>query len=303
MNNEKNHEFYKLIFENSLDAILLTSPDGKIHRANDSACKMFDMAENEILNLGRNGLIDLNDERLEKALRYREQYGYVKAELTFLRRNQIPFPAVITSSVFRDKGNHLWTVMIIRDLTETKEIEKNLLVAKAENEFLATHDYLTGVLNRRGFIKEVSDFIEKNRNDESSGLLLIDIDYFKDINDKHGHIKGDLILKDFAKFLTEIVDKDTLLGRYGGDEFIIFYPSITEELIRSKAEDIRLKVERTDFLNENKDVNLTISIGVTLFPASDDMKIDDLISIADSNMYRAKSSKNAVYFETAKSTF
>jgi diguanylate cyclase (GGDEF)-like protein/PAS domain S-box-containing protein len=292
-----------LIFENSLDAILLTSPDGKIHRANDSACKMFDMSEDEILELGRNGLVDSTDERVEKALIYREQYGYVKAELTFLRRNQIPFPVMVTSSVFKDKGNNLWTVMIIRDLTETKEIEKNLINAKAENEFLATHDYLTGVLNRRGFIKEVSDFIENDRNGDSSGLLLIDIDYFKDINDKHGHIKGDLILKDFANFLTDIIDEGTLLGRYGGDEFIIFYPSIDEDNIKSKAEDIRSKVEKTDFLHENKDMNLTISIGVTLFPASDNRKIDDLISIADSNMYRAKSSKNAVYFETAKSIY
>ena len=303
MNNEKNHEFYQLIFENSLDAILLTSPDGKIHRANDSACKMFDMTESEILNLGRNGLVDLNDERLDEALRYREQYGYIKAELTFLRRNQIPFPVMVTSSIFKDKGDNWWSVMIIRDLTETKEIERNLVQAKAENEFLATHDYLTGVLNRRGFINLVNDFLENNVNNLNSGLLLIDIDYFKDINDKHGHIKGDLILKDFSKFITEIIEEDTILGRYGGDEFIIFYPSTTAEDIKNKAEYIRSKAEKTDFLNENKDMNLTVSIGVTLFPTNDKTKIDDLNSIADSNMYRAKSTKNAVCFDTAKSTY
>lgn len=294
---DKNKEFYKKIFDHSLDAILLTSPDGRIHKANDSACKMFDMTEEEIINTGRNGLIDVNDSRLQEAVRYREQFGYVKAELTFLRRNQIPFPAVVTSSVFKDRKNNAWTVTIIRDLTETKEIEKTLIKAKADNEFLATHDYVTGVLNRRGFIRQVTDFIENDENNKSSGFLLLDIDYFKEINDSYGHIKGDYILKDFADFLSKQLDENALLGRYGGDEFIVFYPYITEDLIKNEAEEIRKKVSETQFLNHDNKTSLTVSIGVTLFQGHKNKTIDNLISIADRNMYRAKDKRNSIYYE------
>jgi diguanylate cyclase (GGDEF)-like protein/PAS domain S-box-containing protein len=297
MKADKNKEFYKMIFDHSLDAILLTSPDGRIHRANDSACKMFDMTEDEIINIGRNGLIDTNDSRLQEAIRYREQFGYVKAELTFLRRNQIPFPAIVTSSVFKDKKNNAWTVTIIRDLTEAKESEKTLIRAKADNEFLATHDYVTGVLNRRGFIKEVTDFIENNDDERTSGFLLLDIDYFKEINDTFGHIKGDYILKDFADFLSKNLDESALLGRYGGDEFIVFYSYITEEAIKQEAEKIRIKVSENQFLNYNQTTSLTVSIGVTLFQGYKNKTIDNLISIADRNMYRAKNKRNSIYYE------
>jgi len=295
---DKNLEFYKLIFDYSLDAILLTSPEGKIHRANDSACKMFDMTENEIISLGRNGLVDPTDPRLEDAIRYREQYGYVKAELTFLRRNQIPFPAMITSSIFKDRKKKLWSVMIIRDLTEAKEVENSLRQAKAENEIMATHDFLTGLLNRRGFMKRVEEMMGDVSDGFDFGLLLIDIDYFKEFNDKHGHIKGDYILKDFAEYLKQsLIEEDALVGRFGGDEFIVFFRNTSEIELNNLAENIRSKVEHMDFSSETKEINLTISIGVTVFPKGVDTDIDDIISFADSNMYRAKKVRNSVYYK------
>lgn len=295
---DKNLEFYKLIFDYSLDAILLTSPEGKIHRANDSACKMFDMTENEIISLGRNGLVDPTDPRLKDAIRYREQYGYVKAELTFLRRNQIPFPAMITSSIFKDRKKKLWSVMIIRDLTEAKEVENSLRQAKADNEIMATHDFLTGLLNRRGFMKRVEEMMSDVSDSFDFGLLLIDIDYFKEFNDKHGHIKGDCILKDFAEYLKQsLIEEDALVGRFGGDEFIVFFRNTSEIELNNLAENIRSKVEHMDFTSETEEINLTISIGVTVFPKGVDTDIDDIISFADSNMYRAKKVRNSIYYK------
>ncbi|MDD3711893.1 MAG: sensor domain-containing diguanylate cyclase [Candidatus Izemoplasmatales bacterium] len=298
MNFDRNLEFYKLIFDYSLDAILLTTPEGKVHRANDSACKMFDMTEKEIISLGRYGLVDPSDPRLEEAIRYREQYGYVKAELTFLRRNQIPFPAMITSSIFKDKRKKLWSVMIIRDLTESKEIENNLRQAKAENEIMANHDFLTGLLNRRGFMKKVEEMMADVSDSYDFGLLLIDIDYFKEFNDKHGHIKGDCILKDFADYLKQsLIELDALVGRFGGDEFIVFFRNTSEFDLNNIAENIRSKVEHMDFTSETEEINLTISIGVTIFPKGIDIDNDDIISFADANMYRAKKVRNSIYYK------
>lgn len=224
--------------------------------------------------------------------------AYVKAELTFLRRNQIPFPAMITSSIFKDRKKKLWSVMIIRDLTEAKEVENSLRQAKAENEIMATHDFLTGLLNRRGFMKRVEEMMGEVSDGFDFGLLLIDIDYFKEFNDKHGHIKGDYILKDFAEYLKQsLIEDDALVGRFGGDEFIVFFRNTSEIELNNVAENIRSKVEHMDFTSETGELNLTISIGVTVFPKGVDTDIDDIISFADSNMYRAKKVRNSVYYK------
>jgi len=119
-------EVYRLLFENSGEAFLLTNPDGSIYSANPEACRIFGMGEDEICKLGRNGVVELDDPRLEPALNERKKTGKFKGELTLLRKNGIKFPAEVTSTIFIDASGNERTSMVIRDISKRKLVEKEL---------------------------------------------------------------------------------------------------------------------------------------------------------------------------------
>ncbi len=122
----ESEERYRQLFENSMDAILLTAPDGSIFAANPAACRMFDHSEAEIIRLGRSGIMDTSDPRLEQALAERARRGSFHGELTFLRSDGAKFPGEITTSLFKNREGQERTSMIIRDITERKRAEEVL---------------------------------------------------------------------------------------------------------------------------------------------------------------------------------
>jgi len=123
-------ERYRLLFEASIDAVLLTAPDGRILAANPSACRMFDLTEEEIRQGGRTRLVDASDPRLAVALEERSRTGRFMGEISFVRKDGAKFPGDISTAVFRDKDGQARTSMIIRDITERKEAEKLLLASE-----------------------------------------------------------------------------------------------------------------------------------------------------------------------------
>jgi PAS domain S-box-containing protein len=114
------------IFHNSMDAILVTSPDGKILKANEAAVNLFGYTEEEIIQLGRSGLVDLSDPRLPVLLEARRQNGQARGELNFIRKDGSRFEGEVTSSVFKDNKGDGRTTMIIRDITPRKVAEDKL---------------------------------------------------------------------------------------------------------------------------------------------------------------------------------
>jgi PAS domain S-box-containing protein len=131
----ESEERFRSIFENSGDAILLTSPDGKVYAANPAACRMFGRSEAEICRLGRGGLIDASDPRLPAALQTRRLTGKFHGVLTHLRRGGQPFPGEITSTVFQE-GGEIRTSMIIRDITARMQAEEDLRQTNEKLELL-----------------------------------------------------------------------------------------------------------------------------------------------------------------------
>lgn len=122
----ESEERFHSLFNHSIDAVLLTSPDGDILAANPEACRIFARSEKEICEAGRSGLVDISDPRLPVALEERAHTGRFRGELTFIRQDGTRFPGEIASVVFTDLQGKAKTSMIIRDLTIQKEAEKTL---------------------------------------------------------------------------------------------------------------------------------------------------------------------------------
>jgi diguanylate cyclase (GGDEF)-like protein len=158
---------------------------------------------------------------------------------------------------------------------------KNLVI-------MSSTDLLTGILNRRGFFNVIQPLSYlAQRNNLSVGFMMIDIDHFKQINDQYGHQKGDETLAKIASILKNNIRTSDIIGRYGGEEFIIFLSSVDPEYIESVAEKLRTEVERLF----EKDTKVTISIGVSygmLNEKNIDKQIMKFINKADSCLYEAK---------------
>lgn len=151
-------------------------------------------------------------------------------------------------------------------------------------------DPLTGLLNRRGL--EV--FINENINTRTKfSVLIIDIDYFKRINDTYGHHEGDVVLKHFAKSMKESFRRNDVCCRYGGEEFIVLIPHAPSQAVYESAERFRKKVAQE--VIEGIGI-ITITIGIASWPDSS-KDISEVLKIADSNLYQAKESgRNCVKY-------
>ncbi len=125
---------YRSFFENSIDAILLTSSDGKTLSVNNAACEMFGYSAEELIKIGRAGVEDTTDSRLSTLLEERALNGKSKGEVIFIRKNGSHFPAEISSSLFKNNSGLYNASMIIRDITERKIVEKELIQAKEKAE-------------------------------------------------------------------------------------------------------------------------------------------------------------------------
>jgi len=163
------------------------------------------------------------------------------------------------------------------------QLNKNL-------ESMVTVDSLTGILNRRG-LEDASLKMQGlcRRVHMGMAVLLIDIDYFKTVNDVHGHLVGDEVLRHMAKIATDVLRTGDVLGRYGGEEFIVFMPNTNESEAVILAERVRSAIENRPYLNGKLSVPITVSIGVTdSVRAGYDFK--GLVATADSTLYAAKNS-------------
>ncbi len=161
----------------------------------------------------------------------------------------------------------------------------------ARLEQLATTDPLTQLLNRRALTERLTQEMERAlRYDGSVALLLIDLDHFKRVNDTHGHLVGDAVLRDMAELLIAQVRVGVVVGRFGGEEFLVELAEADDDGAAAFAERIRERVDAHAFPGRDAgpSLHLTASIGVATFPAALIESVEDLFARADAALYRAK---------------
>ena len=184
--------------------------------------------------------------------------------------------------------NYNCIVMISTDITDKKDAETRLAAMSEELFLLATTDALTNTYNRRHFMEQA--VIEQKRSQrEKTGyaLLMLDLDSFKAINDKHGHACGDLVLKSVAAAIKLELRNYDLLGRIGGEEFAILLPNTTLASSKKIADRICYSIGQLKIECNNDSIRPTASIGLSIDDHSN-ITLEDMFLSADKLLYRAK---------------
>jgi diguanylate cyclase (GGDEF)-like protein len=149
-------------------------------------------------------------------------------------------------------------------------------------------DGLTQVHVKRYLLESLDkEMIRARRHVRDLSFLMLDIDHFKKINDLHGHLAGDYVLKEVARLIQQRIRRDEVLARYGGEEFAIILPETNSDGARALAEGLREKIEQSRFIFQGEVIRVTISIGGSVLPEGDRTSTD-LIKRADEKLYEAK---------------
>lgn len=158
-------------------------------------------------------------------------------------------------------------------------------------EELATTDALTRLLNRRALLDRISVEVDRARRFKSHlSLLMVDIDHFKAVNDRYGHLVGDAVLRQLAGLLASLARTIDVVARYGGEEFIVILPETMLDGAITFAERLRERAEGHVFdVGAKQPIHLTCSVGVATFPSPRVASTEDLFARADEALYRAKS--------------
>lgn len=272
------------VFEGSNEGILITDANLNIILVNKTYEKIMGFTEEEVLGVDTASV----GARLHSHSFFRnlvhilKERGYWQGELINKRKNGEKFPTWYSiSQVLNADGQPENYIAIFSDISERKKSRERI-------DFLAHHDSLTELPNRALLNDRLEMAINTaKRRGEKVGLLFIDLDRFKNINDSLGHTAGDQILRQTAARLSAAIRVDDTVARLGGDEFVVLLPRVRDE--RSLAE-VAIKVREellVPYLFEDMPLHLSPSIGIAVYPDDGDTP-GTLIKNADAAMYLAK---------------
>ncbi|NTW98425.1 MAG: GGDEF domain-containing protein [Geobacteraceae bacterium] len=172
--------------------------------------------------------------------------------------------------------------LVVQDVTELATYEQKLVE-------MNTKDALTGIYNRRFLESRLQEECERHRrHSRPLSLIMIDIDFFKKVNDNYGHQCGDIILHAVANKIASVIRTSDFVARYGGEEFCCLLPETDLDAAVIVAENIRTHIEKMEHLFENNSINVTISLGVSGLMTDDSH--EKLLKRADDALYQAKHS-------------
>lgn len=169
------------------------------------------------------------------------------------------------------------------------DLEDNLVQAREAMRYKATDDILTGAWNRGSILEALDREVSRSRRERISlGVLIADLDHFKAVNDTHGHLAGDTVLRDITKRMQAVIRPYDAVGRYGGEEFLILLPGCNGSDTRLKAERLREAIFQEPIETSAGNLAVTMSIGCVATADWPEDSANQILHMADSALYRAK---------------
>jgi len=167
------------------------------------------------------------------------------------------------------------------------EMNEKLLAANRALEIQAITDFLTGTLNRGAVMRRLKEeMVRSEREGTPLSVAILDIDHFKHVNDTYGHLAGDEALRAIVRRIQTVLRPYDILGRFGGEEFLLVFPAASTTDARAVCERVRASLETLDIRYQEHEFRITVSLGVASFTPG--LVLDVLLGLADASLYRAK---------------
>ncbi len=294
--NEQKLKLDAKVFEHSQEGVLVTDANRKVISVNKAFSEITGYSEAEVV--GKNPMfLSANKNRPELSKSVNEsilQQGFWKGEVWSRKKDGTIFPELLSISKLEEHPNKIsHYVAVFSDITKIKQSEARL-------EKLAHYDALTGLPNRLLLKSRIDHAVKQARRHDTHklGLLFLDLDQFKMVNDSLGHMVGDELLKQVASRLRSRIREEDTISRLGGDEFVVLIEDITQvEDLVCIAQDIIEQINLPFFL-QDKEAFVGTSIGIAIYP-DDTQETDKLLTYADAAMYKAKQNgRNGYAFYT-----
>ena len=263
------------IIENMNDGFILVDMQGHFIDANSSAKKLFP----QLSAIESGG----SESMLYDIPLYGTDNIALRKEFDIIDEAGIKKHYQAAQNLIKNNGKRLGRCIMIYDVTDVKQ-------RLDEASLMAEHDTLTGLINRGTLYRKGEGLFAKFGPESCAAVLMMDIDYFKSINDTYGHINGDEVLKQVADVLVSRLNAADLIGRYGGEEFCVFLSYAESTDIMILAENLRESIEMLELMLNDERVKITISIGTAVYDSGRHRSFESLISDADTALYDAKDS-------------
>jgi len=276
--------------ESLAEAVIATDVHGHIRYMNPAAQRLtgttVDATEERTLEQVV-GFVDENDRRLlsdplRQALTSGAPVNLSRRALLLSRANGGERSIELSASPIRNEANEVTgAVALLHDVTELRGLARQM-------SYQATHDALTGLINRRDFERRCEEAIDRGqRGDGQHVLCYLDLDHFKAVNDTSGHLAGDSMLREVAKLLRDAVRDSDTVARIGGDEFGMLLIGCPLEKAQQIADDVCRAVGEYRFVWRDKIFNIGVSVGIVEI-SRESGTLDELLAAADSACYVAK---------------
>ena len=283
--------YLRSAFEDAPIGIALISIDPQIEgsflRVNRALCELTGYSSEKLQLTGIHALLHPDDLPTDIAAMKRLNEGEVdgfQLEQRLLHAERHAVWVTVNATLVRDAtGNPLYCIRQLQDIEERKRYEGEL-------GYLVEHDPLTGLLNRRGFVRELTQQIAyARRYGDGGAVLFLDLDDFKYVNDTLGHSTGDEVISDLARVVRKRLRETDIFARLGGDEFAVLLPHTSVSEAETVSNSLLEAVRDGCALSPGEGRRVTISVGITGFQEpGKDLTPDDILIDADVAMYAAK---------------
>ncbi|MDF2177229.1 EAL domain-containing protein [Aliiglaciecola sp. CAU 1673] len=282
---------YSQIYEASTEPVMIVDQDDQIQFVNNAFCEMTGFSTKALLGKSASVLRPARhtSEFNQQIRQQLNQEGSWSGELWSLNHSGQAFPRhVRLRNIVDEEGQPVYIVGVYTDLSSQRSRLQRL-------QEMAYHDELTGLANRSLLMQIIPHQINQCRRDNSGfGLMFLDLDKFKQVNDSLGHEAGDILLKAAAQRLMNVLRSTDTVARLGGDEFIVLASQVSENEDLVRVADKIVDVLSKPFKIKDRDVEVGVSIGISLFPQNSDDG-ESLMHLADIAMYRAKKQQKGSY--------